>query len=75
MKIILSAPTKSGYRQDFETVAEARAKAANLLGLADPSEMIEYENCEGDDIVTYCYASQDEADADRDGSYAVRYSR
>jgi hypothetical protein len=66
--ITLSAPAKSGYKKDFDSVESARAKAADLLDCA-VDEMVEVEMNE----VTYCYASQEDADADLDGAYAVQY--
>lgn len=66
--ITLSAPAKSGYKKEFETIDEARAKAAYLLDV-ELDEMVEVEMNE----VTYCYATQEEADADQDGAYAVQY--
>lgn len=74
----LSAPSKSGYKGEFETLAEVRAKAADLLSDGDavttPATMVEIEagTCTSD-AMTYCYASQEDADADLDGAYAVKY--
>ena len=69
--IILSAPAKSGYTEQFESTSEAQAKAAELLGVS-ADDMIEVESPDGG--TTYCYATQEDADADRDGAYAVQYS-
>ena len=66
----LSAPRNSGYKAKCETVDAARVAAAELLDVTVP-EMIEIESCDGG--TTYCYASQSDADADRDGAYAVQY--
>lgn len=66
----LSAPCKSGYQRDFATTDQAREAAAALLGVA-LADMIEVESPDGS--VIYCYASQDEADVDQDGAYAVQY--
>lgn len=70
--ITLSAPAKSGYRQEFESISEAREAAAQLLGLADDGEVIEVLSPDGGTV--YCYESQEQADADQDGAYAVQYS-
>ena len=67
---ILSAPANSGYEEQFETVGEARAAAANILDI-DVDFMIETES--GDGGTTYCYATQEDADDDTDGAYAVQY--
>lgn len=67
----VSALAKSGYRAEFESITEARAKAADLLD-TNVEDMIEVESPAGG--TTYCYASQEEADADRDGAYSVQYS-
>jgi hypothetical protein len=66
--ITLYAPAKGGYRKEFESVDKARMQAADLLGV-DLGDMIEIYK----DDVTYCYASRGDADADRDGVYAVGY--
>ena len=65
--IILSAPAKSGFRREFEDVEQARACAAELLGVTI-EEMVEVESPDGG--LTYCYGSQAEADADWDGRHA-----
>lgn len=70
--VTLSAPAKSGYKAEFESISEARIAAAQLLDMA-MDEMIEIES--GDGGTTYCYASQADADADQDGAYAVKYFR
>lgn len=69
-EIELSAPAKSGYRRQFETVEEARDRAAAILGVT-VATMIEAKSPDGE--TTYCYASQEDADADQDGAYAVQY--
>lgn len=69
--IELSAPAKSGFRKEFETTDEAREKAAELLGISLDA-MIEVGPLGGDDV-TYCYATQEDADSDTDGAYAVQY--
>jgi hypothetical protein len=69
--INLSAPRKSGYEAQYETVVDAREAAADLLDI-DVEDMILTES--GDGATTYCYASQEAADADQDGAYAVQYS-
>ena len=69
--ITLSAPNKSGYEQSFASVETARVKAAELLDIP-AKDMIEVES--GDGSITYCYASQEDADADQDGAYAVQYT-
>jgi hypothetical protein len=66
--ITLYAPAKSGYEKEFESVDAARAQAAQLLGVA-LADMVEVYL----DDVAYCYASQEDADADKDGAYAVGY--
>ena len=71
MQIELSAPSKSGYEEVYATVAEARAAAANILGVS-VADMIEVGPVGGEDV-TYCYASQADADDDQDGAYAVQY--
>lgn len=65
--VILSAPGKGGYRREFESVAAARKAAAELLGV-DVNDMVEVESPDGG--LTYCYASQEAADADYDGRHA-----
>lgn len=72
MTITLSAPAKSGYKAEFETIEEAQAKAAEILGCT-VEEMVETQA--GEEGVTYCYASDADADEDRnDGAYAVKYT-
>lgn len=68
--IILSAPKKSGYRSECETAGQARLEAAEILGV-DLADMIEVVSPDGG--TTYCYASQEDADEDLDGAYAVQY--
>ena len=69
--ITLSAPAKSGYNAEFESIEATRIAAAELLGVT-VDDMIEVES--GDGGTTYCYASQADAAADQDGAYAVQYS-
>jgi hypothetical protein len=69
--ITLSAPAKSGYTAEFESIEDAQAKAAELLGCS-VDDMIEVLSPDGGTI--YCYATQKEADSDQDGAYAVQYS-
>lgn len=69
--IELSAPTKSGFCRQYESIDAAREKAADLLGVS-AAEMIEVGPIGGEDI-TYCYATQEDADTDSDGAYAVQY--
>jgi len=71
MQIELSAPRQSGYEQIFETVAEARSAAAEILGVP-VADMVEVGPVGGEDV-TYCYATQADADDDQDGAYAVQY--
>lgn len=71
MQIELSAPRQSGYEQTLDTVAEARAAAAGILGVS-VDDMIEVGPVGGEDV-TYCYATQADADDDQDGAYAVQY--
>ena len=71
MQIELSAPRQSGYEQIFETVAEARSAAAEILGVP-VADMIEVGPVGGEDV-TYCYATQADSDDDKDGAYAVQY--
>lgn len=66
----LSAPSKSGFREQYEDVEAIREKAANLLDCAQ-ADLVEVESGDGD--ITYCYASQAAADADPDGAFAVQY--
>ena len=68
--ITLSAPALSGYRQDFETTEEMLLAAATLLRVS-VDEMVCVQ-CNGQDDRFYYYASQDDADADTDGAYAVQ---
>ena len=68
--ITLSAPAQSGYKQEFETNEEMLLAAAELLGVT-ADEMICVQ-CNGQDDRFYFYASQEEADADSDGAYAVQ---
>lgn len=67
--IALSAPAKSGYYKEFESVAAARKAAAELLGV-DVNDMVEVESPDGG--LTYCYATQEAADADWDGRHAEK---
>lgn len=69
--IELSAPRQNGYEKTFETVAEARSAAADILGIS-VADMIEVGPVGGEDV-TYCYATQADADDDQDGAYAVQY--
>ncbi len=69
--IILSAPAKAGYRAEFFKIDAARREAAKILGI-DPGDMIEVESPDG--ATTYCYDSQEAADVDAEGAYAVQYS-
>jgi hypothetical protein len=66
----LSAPAKSGYLKTFDTEAEAQEHAAELCH-CHVDDLILVESPDGG--TTYCYGSQEEADADRDGAYAVQY--
>ena len=68
--ITLSAPAQNGYRQDFETNEEMLVSAAELLGV-DEDDMICVQ-CNGQDDRFYFYSSEEEADADTDGAYAVQ---
>ena len=68
--ITLSSPAQSGYRQDFETNEEMLLAAAQLLGVT-ADEMICIQ-CNGQDDRLYFYSSEEEADADTDGAYAVQ---
>jgi hypothetical protein len=68
--ITLSAPAHSGYKQDFETNEEMLLAAAQLLGTT-VKDMVCVQ-CNGQDDRFYYYASQDDADADPDGAYAVQ---
>ena len=69
--ITLSAPAKSGYKSEFETVESAQVKAADMLDCL-LSDLVTVESPDGE--ITYCYASQEDADEDADGAYAVQYS-
>ena len=62
----------AGYRQDFDTNEEMLLAAAQLLG-ATADDMVCVQ-CTGQDDRFYFYASQEEADADTDGAYAVQSS-
>ena len=68
--ITLSAPAKSGYRKEFETTDEMLAAAASLLRTS--VEDMVCVQCNGQDDRFYFYSSQEEADADTDGAYAVQ---
>ena len=68
--ITLTAPAQSGYKQDFETNEEMLLAAAQLLGV-DADDMICVQ-CNGQDDRFYFYSSEEEADADTDGAYAVQ---
>ena len=68
--ITLSAPAQSGYQQDFETNEEMLLAAAELLGV-DADDMVCVQ-CNGRDDRFYFYSSEEEADADTDGAYAVQ---
>jgi hypothetical protein len=68
--ITLSAPAISGYQQKFETNEEMLLAAATLLRVS-VDEMVCVQ-CNGQDDRFYYYASQDDADADTDGAYAVQ---
>ena len=68
--ITLSAPAQNGYRQDFETNEEMLLAAAELLGV-DADDMVCVQ-CNGQDDRFYFYSSEEEADADTDGAYAVQ---
>jgi len=65
--ITVSAPAKSGFRKEFEDVEQARACAAELLGVS-MADMVEVESPDGG--LTFCYASQADAAADWDGRHA-----
>ena len=65
----VSAPAKSGYRKEFKSIEQARACAAELLGVT-MEDMVEVESPDGG--LTYCYSSQTEADADYDGRHAEK---
>ena len=68
--ITLSAPAQSGYKQEFETNEDMLLVAAQLLGVsADDMVCVQ---CNGQDDRFYFYASQEEADDDSDGAYAVQ---
>jgi hypothetical protein len=69
--VTLSAPARSGYKAEFESIDEARIAAAGLLDVVI-DDMIEVES--GDGNTTFCYASQADADVDQDGAYAVQYA-
>ena len=68
--ITLSAPAQSGYKQEFETNEDMLLVAAQLLGVA-ADDMVCVQ-CSGQDDRFYFYSSQEEADADTDGAYAVQ---
>ena len=68
--ITLTAPAQSGYQQDFETNEQMLLAAAELLGVtADDMVCVQ---CNGQDDRFYFYSSEEEADADTDGAYAVQ---
>jgi hypothetical protein len=66
----VSAPSKGGYQRTFDSLSDALAMVGELLGL-DVDDITEVLSPDGGTV--YCYASQADADADRDGSYAVAY--
>lgn len=66
----LSAPNKSGYRQEFTDLSALRAQAAEFLG-CPVADLVENES--GDGGTHYFYASQADAEADEDGAYAIQY--
>ena len=66
-RFILSAPKLSGFRQEFDNLVDATEKAVELLGTEDVTRTYSI-----DGAVEYLYASQEECDADQDGSYAVQ---
>ena len=68
--ITLSAPAHSGYRQDFDTNEEMLLAAATLLRTS-VDEMVCVQ-CNGQDDRFYYYGTQDDADSDTDGAYAVQ---
>lgn len=69
---ILNAPAKSGLRREFATLDEAMDAAADLIGVS-LTDMVTVDMVEGtgDCGVTYCYASDEDAESDDDGAYAV----
>ena len=69
-QIKLSAPSYSGYKEIFESLEAAREQAAYILDCT-VAEMVEVKGSDE----TYCYATQEAADADQDGAYSVKYER
>ncbi len=68
MTYILRAPAKSGYTEAFDTLREVRERVAEILGVEDAIEV------DSPDLTTtYCYATQMEADLDKEGAYALQY--
>ena len=68
--ITLSIPEHSGYRKDFHTTEEAMEAAAAFFRI-DVDDIVCVQ-CNGDDDRFYLYESQEEADKDQDGAYAVQ---
>ena len=66
MTWILSAPGKDGFTCKYDNLEDVRSWAAYLL---QSEVLVEVPSPDGSTV--YCYASQ--ADADRDGAYAVQY--
>ncbi len=64
----LSAPAYSGYRETFETAAQAEEKACEIMGIL-PTTLVTIDS----NGVTYCYSSQEIAEVDNDGAYTVKY--
>lgn len=69
-QIQVSAPAKSGYLKTFDSLDEALTTLAELCHCHE-DDLIMLDSPDGS--VTYCYGSQDEADLDATGAYAVQY--
>lgn len=70
MKYEVACEGKSGYRSVCDTEDDARHECADILGI-DADEMVEVivdSDCHGG-LEMWCYASQDDADADDNGGY------
>lgn len=68
----LSVPNRPEIPNDHETLSAIRENAALALDV-DLAEMVEVDADYDGHPATYCYRSVQEADADDDGAYAVKY--
>jgi hypothetical protein len=66
----LSNPKKSGYTTEVGSIDEAKRIASERWFDCAADEIVTRESPDGGTI--YLYASDDDADADQDGAYAVQ---